>query len=189
MHYKRHLHQGLINQMRFKFVAYLELPPLLAKTLLMLLVYFNISTPYGAFHQLIIRIRTRKTSYNFMRYGRFIICGRRLEAVRLPSLYSLPFFTLPWWALSLYQSTVYLLIFIYLSFYLVNLRNSSLSKKPLLSVSIALKAAAALSIFTFFLGNRKKSLIIIDYHWLSWQLLLCPSSHFSWSTLLTGLPW
>ena len=48
MHYKRNLHQGLINhkalRVRFKFVAYLELAPLLAKTLLMFLVYFKIPT-------------------------------------------------------------------------------------------------------------------------------------------------
>ena len=101
-----------------------------------------------------------------MIYGMIIFCGRRKEAVRLPSLHLSPFFhstLVPWWILSLYQSTVYRLIFIYssfyllnfifLQFYLVNLRNSSLSRKPLLSVSIALKAAAALSIFTFFLCN------------------------------------
>ena len=58
----------------------------------MFLVDFNISTLYGAFHQLMIQIRTRKTSYNFMIYGMIIICGQRLEAVRLPSLYLSPFF-------------------------------------------------------------------------------------------------
>ena len=46
------------------------------------------------------------------------------------------------------------------NFHLVNLRNSSLSKNPLLSVSIARNAAAALSIFTFFLTNHQWLLLI-----------------------------